>query len=156
MSAALLFLHLLGSALWIGGALAAMAARLGSHREGPEGEALAARLLARIHIYVIAPGALLTTAAGFGIAFEYMSRGMNDLMSAPAMSTMMGTGLLATILVLFVGLPTAQKIAALAVTSTDGSFPPSFSRLRTRQAWVQTIAGVLALVALYCGALWRR
>lgn len=151
----LLFLHYLGFSLWIGGALAVMAARMGSHREGPEAEAVMARLLARVHIFVVAPGALLTLGSGFGIAFNYMAHGANDILGAAPMSTMMGTGTLGALLVLFVGMPTAQKIAALAQVNDAGQFPPVFARLRRRQAIVQTVAGVLALVALGFGAVWR-
>ena len=151
----LLFLHYLGFALWIGGALAAMTARIGSRREGPEAEAVTARLLSRVHIFVVAPGALLTLGSGFGIAFNYMAHGASDILSAVPMSTMMGTGTLGALLVLFVGMPTAQKIAALAYVNDAGQFPPIFARLRRRQAIVQTAAGVLALIALWCGAVWR-
>lgn len=151
----LLFLHYLGFALWIGGALAAMAARLGSRKEGPDAEALTARLLSRVHIMVVSPGALLTVGSGFGIAFNYMSHGNPDVLGAAPISWMMGLGTLAGALVLFVGMPTAQRIAALAQVNEAGQFPPAFVRLRKRQAVIQTVAGVLALAALWCGALWR-
>lgn len=151
----LLFLHYLGFSLWIGGALAAMAARMGSRREGPEGEAVMARLLSRVHIYVVAPGALLTLGSGFGIAFNYMAHGAGDILGATPMSTMMGTGTLGGLLVLFVGMPTAQKIAALAQASETGQFPKLYGRLRKRQAIVQTVAGVLAIIAMWMGAVWR-
>lgn len=146
-----LFLHYLGSALWIGGALAAMAARMGGRREGPEAEAVLARVLSRVHIYVVAPGALLTVGSGFGVAFNYMAHGASDILSATPISIMMGAGTLGALLVLFVGMPTAQKIAALAQVDDGGQFPALYLRLRRRQAVVQTIAGVLALTALWMG-----
>ena len=151
----LLFLHYLGFALWIGGALAAMALRMGSRKEGPATEAAVARLLSSVHIFIVAPGALLTLGSGFGIAFNHMSHGNSDILGAASMSAMMGAGTLGALLVLFVGMPTAQKIAALAQVNDAGQFPPVFARLRRRQAIVQTVSGVLALTALWCGALWR-
>lgn len=151
----LLFLHYLGFALWIGGAIGAMAMRMGARRQEPEVEAALARLLSRVHILVVAPGALLTLGSGFGIAFNYMSHGNPDILGAAPMSAMMGAGTLGALLVLFVGMPTAQKIAALAQVNDAGQFPPIFARLRRRQAIVQSVAGVLALTALWFGALWR-
>jgi hypothetical protein len=65
----------------------------------------------------------------------------------------MGTGLVAGLLALFVGLPTAQKVAALAVVDEQGNFPPAFERLRSRLAVVSSVTGVLALVALYFGVV---
>lgn len=156
MRTLLLFLHFLGMTLWIGGAVAAMVVRAGARREPPGTQAGVARLLARVQIWIVGPGALLTAGSGFGMAFQYMSTPQGgDILGAPAMSGMMGAGLLAALLVLFVGLPTAQKVAALAQPGADGSFPPSFARLQRRQAMVSSIAGTLALVALWLGAVWR-
>jgi hypothetical protein len=155
MRTSLLFLHYLGFALWIGGAMAGMAMRIGSRRESPETQGAVARLLARVQIFVVAPGALLSLASGFGVAFNYMAHGATDILGAPLMSAMMGFGTLGALLVLFVGMPTAQRIAALAYPNDQGTFPSLFGRLQKRQAIVQTVAGVMALAALICGALWR-
>lgn len=155
MRTLLLFLHFVGMALWIGGALAAMVTRVSARREGPTVRASVARLLARVQIVIVAPGALLTAASGFGLAFYYMAHGNSEILGVAAISGMMGAGTVAALLVLFVGMPTAAKIAALAQPSPEGRFPPAFERLQRRQAIVQSVAGVLALAALWLGAVWR-
>lgn len=144
-----LFLHLLGSALWIGGAIAAMVIAIAARRESAAIRAGAFRLLARVHSLVIGLGALLAVGTGVLLTMQLVSDGRSDLMSSPAIWVMQGTGLIGGLLVLFLGLPTAVKMGGLAVPTEGGQLLPAFERYRKRQAVVSSVAGVLAIVALY-------
>lgn len=153
MRSLLAVLHVFGSALWIGGAFAAMIVSIAARREQASVQAGIFRILARVYAWVIAPGALVAVGTGLALVMMFMTRGLEERLGAPAMSVMMGAGLLGGLLVLFFGLPTAQKIAAAAVPDEQGGLPPIVDRLRRRLAIVSSIAGVLALVALWFGVV---
>lgn len=146
-------LHVLGMTLWIGGSLAAMTAAIAARREPVPVRAGVFRVLGRVHVWVVAPGALLTVASGLLLVVVFMRRGMGALLGEASLSIMMGAGLLAGLLVLFIGLPTAQKVAALAVPDEAGNLPPAFHRFRARLTVVSSVAGVLALLSLYFGVV---
>ena len=146
-------LHVVGAVLWLGGGVAAMVAARTAQRESPAARAAVFRALGRVHAWVIGPGALLTVASGLLLVMVYMSADLGERLSLPSTSLMMGLGLVAGVLALLVGVPTAQKMAALAVADEQGNFPPAFERLRVRLAIVSSVAGVLALVALYFGVV---
>lgn len=149
MKPLVLFIHLLGSALWIGGAIAAMVVALGSRRESADVRAGVFRLLTPVHTIVIGFVALLAVGTGLLLTMQAVSSGGGDIMSAPRIWVMQAAGLLGGLLVLFVGLPTAVKMGGLAVPAESGTLLPAFERYRKRQAIVSSVAGVLALVALY-------
>ena len=149
----LLFIHLLGSALWIGGAIAAMVVALNARAEDGVVRAGAFRLLAPVHTLVIGPGALLVVASGLLLTMRFMTAGAPELMAAPRIWVMQGAGLVGGLLVLLIGLPTAVKMGALAVPDAAGSLSESFERYRKRQAVVSSVAGVLALIALFASVL---
>lgn len=147
------FIHFLGSALWIGGALAAMVVALGARNENVGVRAGAFRLLVSAHTLVIAPGALLALASGILLTMNLMTGGATELMAAPRIWVMQGAGLVGALLVLFIGLPAAVKMGGLAVPDESGSLSPAFERYRKRQAVVSSIAGVLAVVALFAAVV---
>jgi hypothetical protein len=146
------FAHLLGSALWIGGAIAAMVVAIGARGESAAVQAGAFRLLARVHTMVIGVGAMVAVGTGILLTMWLASGGAGDLMREPRLWVMQGAGLLGGLLVLFVGLPTAVRMGGTAVVTEDGKRLPLFERYRRRQAWVSSVAGMLALVAL---AAWK-
>lgn len=144
------FVHMLGVVLWIGGGIAAMIAAMGARKEDPLVRAGAFRLIGRIHAVVIAPGALLTVIAG--IVLVTMLPGMGA--SIPGVAAMEGIGLIAALVALFAGLPTSQKLTGLAMSGdAQGNLPPAFEKMRKRLAWIQSIGGTLALIALYFGVV---
>lgn len=149
----LLFVHFVGMCLWIGGAVGAMVMALGARRESSEVRAGAFRLISQVHTMVIGPGALLVVASGLLLTMQYMGGDATELIAAPRIWVMQGAGLLGGLIVLFVGLPTAVKMGGLAVPDQTGSLSPQFEGLRTRQAIVSSIAGTLAIVALFAAVL---
>lgn len=142
------FLHLLGQALWIGGAIAAMVIAVASRGEQAPVRAAVFRLLARVHSVVIAPGALLTVLTGLWLTMSMARQGMGARLGEPGIAAMQLFGLLGGLLALVVGLPTAASLARAAEPGPDGNVPPVFERLRKRQAVVSSVAGMMAVMAL--------
>ena len=147
-----LFLHLLGFTMWLGGALASMAAGIAGKREDRAGLGAVARSQAAIHKTVVAPGTILTVLSGLILTFSVAGR-MGELVGFNVwLIVMQGAGLLGALLVLLIGLPTAAKLARLDPLGPGAAF---FDELRTRQKIVASVSGTLALVALVAGALVR-
>ncbi len=147
MKSALLLLHLLGMSMWFGGALAAMVMAFGVSGAQWEAKATVYRLLARVHVRIIAPGALLTVLTGFLLIGSLVTRGLGAMLGQPGIIVMQTAGLIAALLALAGGLPTANK-AARIVSMQQAEGAPVVARLRKRQALVSSSAGVLFLVAL--------
>lgn len=148
------FAHFLGVALWVGGAISAFTiARVIT--TGPEGNRnILIAVLARIHGYVIGPGAVLTVLTGLLLTMSLAQSGAGDLLAHPGMVVMQSAGIVAAILAIFVAVPTANRIARLAATENVAS-ARQIAGLRNRQAIVSSISGVLALVALFAATLTR-
>ena len=148
----IVFAHLLGFALWIGGAVAAMVLAIGARDETPVVRVGVYRLLARVQTMVVGVGAILVVGTGLLLTMRLSQGGAGELMSEPRLWVMQAAGLLGGLTVLLVGLPTAIKLGGLAVANDKGEVPPAFDLYRRRQAIVSSVAGVLALVAL---AAWK-
>jgi hypothetical protein len=138
----------LGVCLWIGGGIGAMMIALGARQEPNEVRAAIFRLLARVQTTVIGLGALLVLASGVLWTMDMYSDGMDAVLSEPSRWVMIVVGLIAGLIVLFVGLPTATRLGGLAVTSPQGELPAAFEVYRKRLMVVSCLAGALALLAL--------
>jgi hypothetical protein len=143
-----LFVHVLGIAMWIGGGLAGMVLAFSAREETADVRAGTFRMLGRLHAMVIGFGALLTLGSGVILTMTMYSEGLGDLFSEAKLWVMIVTGLLAGLIVLFVGLPTASRLSALSVASDKGTLPPAFEIYRKRMAVVSSVAGVLAVISL--------
>jgi hypothetical protein len=144
------FLHILGFTLWIGGALAAMVAGIASRREDRAGLGAVVRTQAAVQKVVVAPGALLSVLSGLMLTFSVTSLRGGEAGFNFWLVLMQGAGLVAALVVLMVGLPTAAKLARL---DPDGPGAAYFDELRQRQRVVGSVAGILALAALVGGAM---
>lgn len=149
------FAHFLGTALWIGGAIAAFVVALALRGHPVRFRVAVWPLLAKVHAVVIAPGAVLTTISGLSLTMSLTTRGMGQGLMTPGILLMQFAGIAAAALALFVGLPTANQLAAFASLPELESIPPQAAQLRKRQAIVSSVAGVLALIALYAGVVMR-
>jgi len=147
------FLHMLGQCLWIGGGIAAMTLAISARAEHPNLRAAVYRLLGQVHAVVIAPGAVLTVLTGIWLTMGLARVGRTDELGQAGLATMQGAGLIAGILVLFVALPTANRLARVSVPDEKGQFSPAFERFRKRQMMVSSVAGVLAVLALAAARL---
>jgi len=150
------FIHFLGSAMWIGGALAAMVLAIRSRGESTEIQAGLFRLMTQVHTLVIGLGALMTLGSGV-LWTMWLSQegGAEATAAAPSVGVwiMQATGLVGGALVLLVAIPTAVKLGGLAVTTEDGFLLPAFAHYRRRQMIVSSTAGVLAVLSLFTGVV---
>ncbi|HEU4568994.1 MAG TPA: DUF2269 family protein [Gemmatimonadales bacterium] len=153
MRNAWIFLHLLGSAMWIGGGLGAMFASLAAKREDRPAQATVARLLAAIHARIVAPGAALTVLSGLFLTMTYMAaiNTGSGMVVSPWLMAMQGLGIIAAIIVFAVSLPSATRVARLDPVGQAAAF----DALRARQKVASMIMGILALVSLLAGAMIR-
>jgi hypothetical protein len=147
--------HLFGMSLWIGGAVATFVVARVIAGWSIEERMRALPLLAKLHALVIAPGAIATVVSGVLITMSMVNRGMSEAMARPGIVVMQAAGILAAILVVFVGVPTANRLAVRATMTRGGEPHPVVSALRRRQAIVSSIAGVLALIALFFAVVVR-
>ncbi len=147
------FLHFVGSALWIGGAFAAMVLAVSARNEPAEIRAGMYRLLVHVHTVIIGIGALLVVGTGLLMTMWLAQSAGGDALSQPRIWIMQAAGFVGGLLVLLIGLPTAVKMGALAVPTESGEMLSEFERYRKRQAWVSSVSGVLALIALFAGTV---
>ncbi len=147
------FLHFVGSALWIGGAFAAMVLAVTSRKESMVVRAGVFRLLVNVHTIIIGTGALLVVGTGFLLTMWLAQSGAGEALSQPRIWIMQATGIVGGLMVLLIGLPTAVKMGALAVPIEGDEMLPEFERYRKRQAVVSSVAGVLAVISLFAGTV---
>ncbi len=76
-------------------------------------------------------------------------------MTRPGILIMQTAGIIAAVLALFVGVPTANQMAALAADDAGATDQISglAARLRKRQAIASSVAGLLTLLALFAGTV---
>jgi hypothetical protein len=119
-----------------------------ARQESPEVRAGAFRIVARLYTVIIGFGALVVLGTGVLLMMSLDTGGLGDLMREPRVWVMVLAGITAGMLVLFVGLPTASRMGALAIASDKGELPPAFERYRKRQAVVSVTSLALAVTAL--------
>lgn len=146
-----LFLHLLGFTVWLGGGLASMVTAIATRREERGGLPVIIRVQTALQKTLVAPGALLTVLSGLMLTFAVAGRtgfvGFN-----PWLMVMQGAGIVAALMTLLIGLPTASKLGRL---DPDGPHSAYVDELRRRQRMVASISGTLGLLALVAGAMVR-
>ncbi len=147
------FVHFIGSALWIGGAVTALVLAFGARRESVEVRVGLFRLLTQVQTLVIGLGALLTAGTGIVWSMWLVQDGGEASTHSVGLWLMQGLGLLGAVLVLFVAVPTAVKVGGLAVATDDGQVLPAFEYLRRRQVVVSSVATVLAILSLFTGVV---
>ena len=147
-----LFLHILGFALWIGGAVASMVAGVSAKAEGRDGLGVVARAQAAIQKALIAPGALLTVLSGLILTFRVTARTGELVGFNLWLVLMQAAGIVGALVALLISLPTASKLARLDPAGQHAAY---FDELRARQKVTSSIAGVLALAALVGGVMVR-
>jgi hypothetical protein len=148
----LLFLHLFGFVLWLGGGVSAMNLGIAMRRVARTELALMVQLQARVFRSQILPGAMLVVITGLLLTLQlYGSETATAGFPVPLM-VMQGAGLLGAALVLVVMLPTSARLGRL---DPVGAQAPLFDQLRKRIALAGSLAGLLALIALIGGVLLR-
>jgi hypothetical protein len=138
------FLHFLGPMLWFGGAVAAGLIAISSKDDSHEAKVVVYRLLARVHGMVIAPGAILTAITGIIITTK-----IESVLETPGMAIMQVGGLIAAVLVVAVGLPTANRSAAIIQLDASPDQDAILAQLRKRQMFASLVSGALVVVSVW-------
>jgi hypothetical protein len=144
-----LLVHMLGFTLWIGGGLATMVTGVSAKRFAPAERLKAYKLSGAVQRLLVGPGAAAVVFSGVIMVLNgpYMHTGM-----MPGwLNAMMGAGILGGLVAVIVSVPTASRLGHLELQG--GNLPPSFDTLRKRQVISATIAGTLALIALFAATL---
>ena len=145
-----LFLHVMGFVAWIGGGLAVMLAGITAKHFPPAHRLGVYRIMGVITRNLVGPGAVLVVLTGIILSIRYFSSA-----TVPTWLMAMQTfGFLGALVAIFLVVPTAARLGRLDL-DPRGELPESFAGLRRRQAIFATLAGVLALLALLAGTLFR-
>ena len=138
--------HIAGFTMWLGGGLGAMMVGLQGKREDPSAQPLVVRMLSRIHRFIMLPGIILAVGSG-----GYLSAPAARATAPTAWLMLMQVGgVIAAILVLFVSIPTLNRLLHL---SPVGDFATVYKALRQRQATAGMIAGGLGVLSLVGGVM---
>ncbi len=146
------FLHLLTTAAWFGGALAVMTLAVVTRGQGESERSFVTVLIGRLYSRLIGPAAAVSVLSGVSLTMILAIQGFGPMLGSPRLAVMQGAGLLAGILVLFVGLPTAVRLGRLAASAGAEGLPSECEELRRREGIIQSMAGLLMVVAFYAAA----
>ena len=145
-----LFLHVMGFVAWLGGGLAVMLSGITAKYLPPDHRLAVYRVMSVVARNLIGPGAVLVVVSGIVLPVPYFKSS-----TVPTWLMAMQTfGLLGAVVVIGVVTPTAARLGRLQVDAR-GELPEAFTGLRRRQAIFATLAGVLALLALGAGTIFR-
>ena len=147
-----LLVHMIGFVLWIGGGIASMVSGVVAKGFAPAERLKAYKITGTVQRLLVAPGAAAAVFSGVILILggPYMHTG-----EMPGwLNVMMGAGILGAVVAIGASLPTATRLARLEVDAR-GELPEVFYTLRKRQAIMATMAGSLALVALFAATLGR-
>ena len=145
-----LFLHVMGFVAWLGGGLAVMLSGITARYFPPDHRLAVYRVMSVVARNLIGPGAVLVVVSGIVLSVPYFTSS-----TVPTWLMAMQTfGLLGAVVVIGVVTPTAARLGRLQVDAR-GELPEAFTGLRRRQAIFATLAGVLALLDLGAGTIFR-
>lgn len=145
-----LFAHVMGVVAWLGGGLAVMLSGITAKHFPPDQRLAVYRVMSVVSRNLIGPGAVLVVVSGFVLSVPYFKSS-----TVPGwLMAMQGLGLLGAIVAIAIVTPIAARLGRLEVDAR-GALPEAFTGLRRRQAIFATIAGILALLALLSGTMFR-
>ncbi|HEX7024713.1 MAG TPA: hypothetical protein VF187_07840 [Gemmatimonadales bacterium] len=148
----LLFVHLLGFIMWMGGGYAALSLGMLMRRLPRNELAMPVMMQGRLMRELILPGAVLATITGIMLTLSLYGSATSVQGYPGGLMAMQGAGMLGAVLVLIVGVPTGARIARL---DPVGEHAPLFDALQRKAAVTGVISGALALIALIGGVLMR-
>jgi hypothetical protein len=134
--------------MWLGGAIASMVVGIAAKSEERTGLGAVVRAQSKLAKVAIAPGALLTVLSGLILTFRLSGGDFAGFTTW--LVIMQGAGVVAALITLLIGLPTAARLGRLDPSGEGARY---FDELRSRQRIVASIAGTLGLVALFAGAM---
>lgn len=150
MTRVMLFFHLLGFTLWLGGSFAMMMVSIAGRKEERGALRSVARIQAMIARGVVGPGAAVAVVTGLILTFRMY------VPDAPSPSmwlmVMQGAGILAGLLTFILALPTVNRLTRIDPTGEHAAY---FDQLRQRARMAGMASALLALLALVAGAMLR-
>ena len=148
----LLFLHIFGYVLWIGGGFAAMSAdRLIQQLSRNElGDAV--QVQGRLMRGLILPGAVMVVLSGLILTLRLYGSATSVSGFPVELMVMQVTGLVGAGITLMVSFPAVTRLARLDPT---GPHAPLFDALRRRARIAGMVWGALGVMALVSGVLMR-
>ena len=146
------FIHYLAFTTWIGGALSAMVVGIAMKRIDRSLWGAVVDGQAAIYRVLVGPGAIITALSGIVLTFQ-MYNGLSGGQAGSWLGTMQGAGIVGALVTLLGAMPAAFKLSRLEPL---GPHAAAFDALRKRLAITGSIGGMLGLLALVAGALYRR
>jgi uncharacterized membrane protein len=147
------FLHLVGLGLWLGaGGAAALLARLAAG-DPPERRADRLELVGRLFGWMVAPGAVLTTASGIALTMMAASAGYGSRLGTPASAAMQVLGLVAAGLEILVSFPSSQRLMRAVLAAQGPELAGAGERMRRRLTLLAPITIGLVVVATFLGVI---
>ena len=145
-----LFIHIMGFVAWIGGGLAVMLSGITAKHFPPDRRLAVYRVMSAVTRSLVGPGAVLVVVSGLVLSVPYFKSS-----TVPSWLMAMQTfGFLGALVAVAIVTPTAARLGWLEADAR-GELPESFVGLRRRQVIFATLAGVLALLALISGTIFR-
>ncbi|HET9066478.1 MAG TPA: hypothetical protein VFN22_11725 [Gemmatimonadales bacterium] len=144
------FVHLLAFTVWIGGMASVIVAAGAYGRLDRRHWGGVAEVQSALYRVLVGPGALLSVASGLLLTFR-----MYAVMSTRVgawMGSMQALGVLAALVTLLGAMPAASRLARLEPV---GDTTAAFDAGRVRLDRMTLFGGLLALLALGAGALYR-
>lgn len=148
----LLFLHIFGFVLWMGGSLAAMSTGILMQALPRPELGTAIRVQGRLMSGMILPGVILVVISGLIMTLRLYGSATSASGFPAALMAMQGAGLLAAGLILVVSVPTVTRLSRL---DPVGAHAPLFDALRRRARIMGMVTGTLSIVALIGGVMMR-
>ena len=148
----LLYLHVFGFILWMGGGFAAMSTGILMQQLPRSALGVAVQVQGRLMRGLTLPGAVLVVLSGLVLTLRLYGSATSASGFPPALMVMQGAGLIAAAITLVVSFPTVARLARL---DPAGPHAPLFDALRRRAQFSGMVSGVLGVVALISGVLLR-
>jgi uncharacterized membrane protein len=153
MQGFMLFLHVVGYAIWLGASLSFMVWGPAARKGSLEAWAHTWLVLGRVHRLLVAPACLVATATGIYLTMA-LAQSPADMGTATWLIVMEVLGLVAAVLTLAIAAPLMNRMGTLAERSlAKGAQEPQAEVVRKRLALVGSVVGVLILVSIYFAVL---
>lgn len=147
------FLHMSGIGLWLGGAAIAVLINTLETSEGPTARRAVDVMLAKGYAWVVAPGAMLAVGSGVALTMMVASSGSRGRLGDPPVAAMQAVGLLAGLVEIFVAFPASQRLGQVTAATDAAEVHPAAARFRGRMRVASSVSLLLVLVAMFFGVI---
>ena len=148
----LLFLHVFGFVLWMGGSFAVMGTGMLMRQLARNEFGVAMAVQGRLLRGMILPGVVMVVLSGLMMTLRLYGSATSVSGFPMSLMVMQGAGLLAAGITFVVTVPTVTRLSRL---DPVGPHAPLFDALRRRARTTGMVAGALGVIALISGVLLR-